>query len=142
VVDATDFSAAQRHVGDRVEVVGRIVAVEPGLSPSDDGVGRPFVNVNFAPSTGGIVTIAVWSEGLDRLTEMPSNSLVGRWASVTGLIEPARAGREAEQLSMTVEQLGQLQWLSEREAKFRLASIGKPPPRRNRDIVRAVAEGR
>lgn len=141
VVDALDFAAASRHVGDRVELIGRIVEVMPGVDKRKEG-GRPFVYMSFAPSAGDMVKISVWSEGLDRLAEQSSNRLVGRWASVTGLIDPPvvspRHGHT--HLGITVEQVDQMQWLSEAEARFRLASIGKTLPLRNRDIVKAIAE--
>lgn len=140
VVDAADFAAASRHVGDRVELVGRIVAVEPGVARRG-GQPTAFVNLNFAPSPGNVVKIAIWSEALEHLAELPSNGLVGRWLSVTGLIEPPLGADPRESyLGMTVEQFGQMQWLGEPEAKFRLASIGKPAPSRNRDIVKALAD--
>jgi hypothetical protein len=142
VVDAADFAAASQHVGDRVELIGRIVAVEPGVGRRG-GQATPFVNLNFTPSPGDMVKIAVWSEGLEHLAELPSNSLVGRWVSVKGLIEPPAAVQNGgdSSLMVTVEQFGQMQWLNETDAKFRLASIGKPMPSRNRDIVKALKDG-
>jgi hypothetical protein len=143
VVDALDFDAAEKHVGDRVELIGKIVEVKPGVGRRGRGRDRPYIFINFGPWRGRIVKISIWSEGLDKLKETPSNLWVGRWVSVTGLLDPVyRSHRFGyEHLSITIQEDGQIQHLDEAQARFRLQSIGKVIPPRNRDIVDTARTG-
>jgi hypothetical protein len=140
VVNALDFAAASRHVGDRVELIGKIIEVKPGVGRWAKAKGQPYIFINFGPWKGSIVKISIWSEGLKKLREKPSNSWIGRWVSVTGLVDPPYRSRRYRytHLSITIQEEGQIQQLDEGQARFRLASVGKETPRRNRDIVSAV----
>ena len=98
---------------------------------------------NFGSGRGNIVKISIWSEGLAKLKEQPSTAWVGRWVSVTGLIdvpyENKRYGHK--HLSITVQEDGQIQQLNETEAGLRLASISTASPPRNRAVVQGAASG-
>ena len=128
VVDALNFSAALQRVGDRVELIGRIVEIKPGARKRGKGPARRYVFINFGSWRGNIVNISIWSEGLAKLKEQPSNAWVGRWVSVTGLVDvPYESKRHGyKHLSITVHEDGQIQQLDEAEAGFRLASIARP----------------
>src|SRR4051794_27591500 len=63
VVDALDFSAALQGVGDRVELIGRIVEIKPGSRKRGKGAAKPYVFINFGSARGNIVRISIWSEG-------------------------------------------------------------------------------
>jgi hypothetical protein len=143
VVDALNFSAAMQRVGDRVELIGRIVEVEPGSRKSGKGPPKDYVFINFGSGRGNIVKISIWSEGLAKLKEQPSTAWVGRWVSVTGLIdvpyENKRYGHK--HLSITVQDDGQIQQLSETEAGFRMASMSAAPPPRDRGVAQGAASG-
>jgi hypothetical protein len=143
VVDALNFSAALPWVGDRVELIGRIVEVTQGSRKRGKGPAKHFVFINFGSGRGNIVRISIWSEGLAKLKERPSAAWVGRWVSVTGLMEvlfhSARQGYK--HLSITVQEEGQIQKIDESEAGFRLASIAKPPPPPNQKPSRAARPG-
>jgi hypothetical protein len=132
VVDALNFSAAMQRVGDRVELIGRIVEVTPGSRKAGKGPPKRYVFINFGSSRGNIVKISIWSDGLAKLKEEPSTDWIGRWVSVTGLIdvpyENKRYGHK--HLSITVQEDGQIQQLSETEAGVRLASISTAAPSR------------
>jgi hypothetical protein len=132
VVDALNFSAAMQRVGDRVELIGRIVEVTPGSRKAGKGPPKRYVFINFGSSRGNIVKISIWSDGLAKLKEEPSTDWIGRWVSVTGLIdvpyENKRYGHK--HLSITVQDDGQIQQLSETEAGLRLASISTAAPSR------------
>ncbi len=123
-----------QRVGDRVELIGRIVEVKPGSRKAGKGPPKRYVFINFGSSRGNIVKISIWSDGLAKLKEQPSTAWIGRWVSVTGLIdvpyENKRSGHK--HLSITVQDDGQIQQLSETEAGFRLASISTAPPPRDR----------
>jgi len=131
VVDALNFSAALQHVGDRVELIGRIVGVKPGSRKRGKGPAKRYVFINFGSWRGNIVKISIWSEGLAKLKEQPSNAWIGRWVSVTGLMDVPYETKRYKHLSITVQEDGQIQQIDEAQAGFRLASIS-PPPRDGR----------
>src|SRR5215471_3628099 len=134
VVDALNFSAALQRVGDRVELIGRIVEVKPGSRKRGKGPAKHYVFINFGSWHGNIVKISIWSEGLAKLKERPSKGWIGRWVSVTGLVDvPYESKRHGyKHLSITVHEDGQIQQLDEAEAGFRLARISTPPPSTDR----------
>src|SRR5207245_164850 len=141
VVDALNFSAAMQRVGDRVELIGRIVEVKPGSRKAGKGPPKRYVFINFGSSRGNIVKISIWSDGLAKLKEQPSTAWVGRWVSVTGLMDVPYENRRYghEHLSITVQEDGQIQQISETEAGFRLASISTAPPLRDRGVAQGAA---
>src|SRR6266581_3690729 len=143
VVDALNFSAAMQRVGDRVELIGRIVEVEPGSRKSGKGPPKRYVFINFGSGRGNIVKISIWSEGLAKLKEQPSTAWIGRWVSVTGLIDvPYENKRYGHRhLSITVQEDGQIQQLSETEAGLRMASISTAPPPGDRSVAQGTASG-
>ena len=130
VVDALDFSAALQSVGDRVELIGRIVEVKPGSRKCGKGAAKPYIFINFGSARGNIVRISIWSEGLAKLKERPSKGWIGRWVSVTGLMDVAYQNKRygLKHLSVTVLDDGQILQIDEAEAGFRLASIAKADP--------------
>ena len=135
VLEATNYAACLRHVGDRVELIGRIVE----LKQDKTRYGKPYVFINFGHLKGNIVKITIWSEGLRALTARPDVSWVGRWVSVVGLLEPpyrnARYGYS--HLSITVTPSNQIHQLPEAEARFRLGARTAPPSA-NQDVLRGI----
>ena len=83
VVDSLDFSAALRRVGDRVELIGRIVEVKPGTRKRGKGPAKQYVFINFGSARGNIVRISIWSEGLAKLKEQKHLLTVGETESFT-----------------------------------------------------------
>jgi hypothetical protein len=140
VVDALNFSAALQRVGDRVELIGRIVEIKPGSRKQGKGPNKRYVFINFGSWSGNIVKISIWSDGLARLKDKPSAAWVGRWVSVTGLMDVHETKRYRH-LSITVQEEGQIQWLDEAQAGFRLASIVMAPPPRDRVSTGAASSG-
>jgi hypothetical protein len=141
VVDALNFSAALQRVGDRVELIGRIVEIKPGSRKQGKGRSKRYVFINFGSWRGNIVKISIWSDGLARLKEQPSAKWIGRWVSVTGLIDVPYETKLYKHLSITVQDEGQIQWLDDAQAGFRLASIAMAPPPRDRDLTGAASSG-
>jgi hypothetical protein len=143
VVDALNFSAALQYVGDRVELIGRIVEIKPGSRQRGKGEAKRYVFINFGSWRGNIVKISIWSDGLAKLKEQPSKAWIGRWVSVTGLMDvPYESKRHGHKhLSITVQEDGQIQQLDEAEAGFRLASIAKAPPPRAHGAPAAALPG-
>lgn len=130
IVDALNFSTALQRVGDRVELIGRIVDVKPGSRKRGKGPAKHYVFINFGSWHGNIVKISIWSEGLAKLNEPPSKAWIGRWVSVTGLMDVLYENKRHgyKHLSIAVHEDGQIQQLDEAEAGFRLASISTAPP--------------
>ncbi|HEY3641200.1 MAG TPA: hypothetical protein VGL31_08895 [Xanthobacteraceae bacterium] len=143
VVDALNFSAALQRVGDRVELIGRIVEVKPGSRKRSKGPAKRYVFINFGSWRGNIVKISIWSDGLAKLKEQPSKAWIGRWVSITGLMDvPYESKRHGHKhLSITVQEDGQIQQLDETEAGFRLASISTAPPPRDRGLPGVAPSG-
>jgi hypothetical protein len=140
VVDALNFSGALQRVGDRVELIGRIVEIKPGSRKQGKGPNKRYVFINFGSWRGNIVKISIWSDGLKRLKEQPSDGWVGRWVSVTGLMDVHETKRY-KHLSITVQEEGQIQWLDDAQAGFRLASITTASPTRDRVLTGAASSG-
>jgi hypothetical protein len=138
VVDALNFSAALQRVGDRVELIGRIVEIKPGSRKQGKGPSKRYVFINFGSWRGNIVKISIWSDGLARLKDQPSAAWMGRWVSVTGLMDVHETQRY-KHLSITVQDDGQIQWLDDAQAGFRLASIAMAPQSRDRVVTGAAS---
>src|SRR6266700_1739626 len=139
VVDALNFSAALQRVGDRVELIGRIVEIKPGSRKQGKGRSKRYVFINFGSWRGNIVKISIWSDGLAKLKEQPSAKWIGRWVSVTGLMDVPYETKLYKHLSITVQEEGQIQWLDDAQAGFRLASIAMAPPSRDRGLMGAAS---
>ncbi len=127
VCDATNYSQVLRMVGSRVELVGRIHSVKKGWALNR----KPYVFVNFSDWRGQAVKLAIWVDGMDAINpNVPDDSWVGRWVSVTGLVDPPYSNKVRStsytHLSITITAPGQIQSIAERDAKFRLGVAGRP----------------
>ncbi|MBK9317801.1 MAG: hypothetical protein IPM91_02450 [Bacteroidetes bacterium] len=113
------------HVGERIELVGRVSAVKSGTTKYGD----PYLFVNFGGSwPNHTSTLAIWSEALSAFEKSGVNlsSIKNKWVSVTGVINVHQGVPQIE-----IEQVTQLQFLSgEDEANNRLRL--KPAPRTSR----------
>lgn len=148
VCDATKYAQVLTQVGSRIELIGQIHSVRPGFGANK----KPYVFVNFSDWLGQAVKLSIWSDGMKAIgSNLPDESWVGRWLSVTGLVDPpykgkAKAGSYTH-LSLTITATGQIQQLPEQEAKFRLRGLGHasavhPVPSRNADVLSNMAKGR
>lgn len=119
VLSALEYSACLQRVGDKVEVIGKIIDVKLNRARN----GKPYIFVNFGDWRGNIFKISIWSEGLKVLHVKPDASWVGKWISVIGLMEPpfANAKYKYSHLAITVTTIGQMTVLSETDARWRLA---------------------
>jgi len=125
VVDARDYAVSAQHVGDRIELIGKIVEVKDGVGKYGRGKSRKYVFVNFGPWRGNIVKLSFWSEAMDRISEQPSNTWVGRWVSVTGLLDPPYRSRRwgYSHLSISVYDDGQINLIDTGTVQVRKRSI-------------------
>jgi hypothetical protein len=126
VVDASRYVAAASRVGQRVELIGRIVGVRQGRTRH----GKPYVFLNFADWRGNAVKIAIWSAGLATFPTKPSESWVGRWISVTGLLDPPYVNPNYgySHISITVNNASEVQQLQRVDAEYRLSARPKTEP--------------
>lgn len=138
VVDATNYQTALALVGDKVELIGRIVSVVNGETRNH----ADYIFVNFSDWRGLAVKLNIWSDGLAALgSEMPTENWVGRWVTISGLLEPPFSKRTKTysytHISISVTQRGQIQIINESEAMFRLGkAVQKNVEHRNAHVVR------
>lgn len=123
LLSATDYAACLRAVGDKVEVIGRIVEVKLDTTRG----GKPYIFINFGPWQGSIFKVSIWSDGLAHVRAKPDASWVGKWVSVVGLMEPPYLNKKFRysHLSITVGASGHMAPVTEQEAQWRLAGAGK-----------------
>ncbi len=123
VVNGADFAQCCRHVGDRVEVVGRVVGVVEDASSCP---GATCLRVEFGEADFDTVSLRVWPEALPEVDDAVHHSWVGQWISAIGLVEPvsseATDGQRRKLLSISIIEPSQLQQLPEGEARYRLES--------------------
>lgn len=119
VLDSSNYSLCLASVGDKVELIGKVVEVKEGKTR----YGKPYIFINFGPWKGEIVKITIWSEGLKAIKDAPTARWKGQWVSVTGLMEPPYVSKRFKysHLAITVTQSGQLHKITEEQARFRLA---------------------
>lgn len=120
VVSALDYDACLRRVGDKVEVIGKIIEVKLDKARNS----KPYIFINFGDWQGRIFKISIWSEGLAALRSKPDSSWAGKWVSVIGLMEPPYVSKKYKysHLSITVATVGQMTVLSEADASWRLSA--------------------
>lgn len=140
VLNANNYLDCLKYVGDKVELVGKIYEVNSAKTK----FGKPYIFINFGDWKGNIVKITIWSEGLSILQSIPDQSWVGKWITVTGLIEPPFSNKKFNytHLSTTITKNNQLQLITETEAKFRLNAIFSQSTlnsnKLNRDILKDI----
>ena len=119
VLSALEYSACLKRVGDKVEVIGKIIDVKLNKTRN----GKPYIFVNFGDWRGNIFKISIWSEGISALPSKPDASWIGKWISVIGLMEPPYVSGKYKysHISITVTAIGQMTVLSETDARWRLA---------------------
>jgi hypothetical protein len=126
VLSATSYEACLKRVGDKVEVIGRIVEVKGATARN----GKPYIFINFGNWRGKIFKISIWSEGLAVISKAPDDSWIGKWISVVGLMEPPYSSRRysCSHVSINVTANGQIALVSELEAKRRLGLASSRVP--------------
>ncbi|RYY02187.1 MAG: protein kinase family protein [Gammaproteobacteria bacterium] len=129
VCNAIKYDDVLIQVGNRIELVGKIHSIKLGLSKK----GKQYLFINFSIWSGKAVKLAIWSDQLDILgPNVPDQVWVGRWLSVTGLVDPPYHGQAGKvrytHLSITITGKGQIQQLSEAEAAYRLNREGAKFP--------------
>jgi hypothetical protein len=114
ILDGSQRGQVLEHVGERVEIIGRIGGSYRGTTQ----YGNPYVFLNIGTFPNQTFTIVVWSEGIAALNErgITISSLTSEWISITGVISPYMGKAQ-----MTLEGASQIQVLgSESIAKAKL----------------------
>lgn len=122
VLDAASYTKFASHVGQMVELVGRIVEVKRDIGKFGRGKGKPYVFINFAPWNGPCVKINLWSDALDKGGVVPMASWVGKWVTIKGLVEPVYRSPKYkyQHISISATAPSQIVQLTDAEAQYRL----------------------
>ena len=127
IVDARNFARCCAHVGDRVELIGRIVRVASSHATTPD---KASLRVEFAERSHDVVCLKIWPDALAGLTQAPDQTWVGLWLSTVGLVEPVHsAGQGAQRrkyVAISITEQLQLHRLTESEAQHRLRGQRRP----------------
>lgn len=121
VLEGSDYEHCVKNVGNRVELIGRIIEVRNTTTR----FGKPYVFLNFGPWRGKIVKITIWSTGLATFKSNPDDSWIGKWISVVGLMEPPYARSKYPHPTITVSKSNELSIITHEEAQFRLGKTKK-----------------
>ena len=121
VINALDFYAFQKNVGQMVELVGKIQNVKGG----NNKYGKPYVFVNFSDWRKSGVKINIWNNAIENGGVLPDESWIGKWVTIKGLVEPPFTSPKvmAAHIAITANALSQITKLTEDEAKYRLGEV-------------------
>ncbi len=137
VVPASQFVRVSHFVGQRVELIGKVVDVRSGkTSFGASPVLRPYIYLDFLPvSQGKVVRVKVLPEVIEGHTGsrnlLPHDGWVGRWVTVSDVVQPVRYinhpafSSGVGEASIHVDHLSQIRDIPEAEARFRLAGQNK-----------------
>lgn len=128
VVAAADYQACFAEVGNKVEVVGKIIEVYEGIAKNK----RPYIFINFGDWKGEMFKIAIWHETLAKLKDIPSKSWIGKWISIKGLMDQPFTqmyyGKPSyTHISITLTGSRDMTLLSEQDAQWRLNTYRSRP---------------
>ena len=123
IVAAADFANCCKHIGDRVELIGRVVRVANATEPRS---AARCLRVEFGAQLHDMTCLKVWPGSHSNRDATPDETWVGKWVSAVGLVEPVAQGPAAAQrqkhISLSISEPFQLQRLTEAEALYRLRS--------------------
>lgn len=120
VVDASNYEAALKEVGEFVELVGRVVSVR-NANTKDNG--RPYAFVNFGKwKPGKSVRLTVWSQVLQKMKDKPDDSWEDRWLSIQGFLQRRQEQDGRVYVQLVVSASAQIHTIDEQEAQYRLDS--------------------
>jgi hypothetical protein len=118
VVDATNFAQCCSHVGDRVEMIGKIVRVALDSSPHTD---TPCLRVEFANQSHDMACLKIWPEALDNGRNVPDATWAGQWVRAIGLVEPVHSALSGsghhKDVAISITDSSQLHRLTAAEAR-------------------------
>lgn len=118
VLDASNYDAALPHVGEVVELVGKVTDIKHSLTK----YGNPYYFINFGDWRGNILKISVWNDYLKKNSKIDFNSLKGHYISVIGLLNPpyVSARWNYSHLDISLDVNTPLRVITAEEAAYRL----------------------
>lgn len=146
VLDASDYAEAERLVGDRVELIGRVAAVKVDFDRNH----QRYAFVNFGDWRQCAVKVQIWSNVLASFSRAPDQTWKGRWISVTGLVQaPFETKSGYDHIGIEIEDESEIRFVTEDEALFRLGkrnrmSAGSQPvsaPGSNQSLIEEIRRG-
>lgn len=122
ILDAREKGQLLEHIGERVEIVGRITSRYNGTTH----YGAPYIFLNFGRFPNQTFTIILWSEGITALNDrgISIDSLTLQWVSIEGVVSSYQGKPQ-----MTLEGASQIQILgNENKARDKLnyQQVSKP----------------
>ncbi len=117
VITADNYAAVCGQIGNVIEIVGKVVKVHAGKTKYGD----PYWFVFFNDGKN-VVKLNFWSDTKTNIPGGPSQSWVGSWFSITGLVDPVYSGRFGNSVSITPSTKNAVRKITENDAKSRLAS--------------------
>lgn len=132
VLNPSNYFECLYYVGQRVELVGKIIEVSKRKDKNDND----YYFVNFGDWREKIVKLSIWSDSIKIFKDPPGRGWVDRWVSVTGLMDPEFTNtRGYKSLSVTITQANQIHFLTYPEAQRRLYNQWKPPATQRQQIT-------
>ncbi|RIJ85176.1 hypothetical protein RSP822_17210 [Ralstonia solanacearum] len=121
VIDASNFAAAFKELGEVVELVGKVMSVKADGRTRN---GRPYAFVNFGNwRTGDSVRLTIWSQVLEKMQAKPQDSWEDdKWISIKGLLQKREEANGRITVQLVVSTPTQIHFISEEEAQYRLNS--------------------
>ena len=102
IVAAADFANCCKHIGDRVELIGRVVRVANATEPRS---AARCLRVEFGAQLHDMTCLKVWPGSHSNRDATPDETWVGKWVSAVGLVEPVAQGPEAAQRQKHISHL-------------------------------------
>lgn len=142
VCHAKDYDSVYQQLENRIELIGKIYETKSSMTK----LGKKCVFVNFSDWRENSVKLAIWEDGLKNIRpEIPDENWIGEWVSVTGMINqyiPKKTSRYTH-LYITITKKGEIQRLTEEEARFRLGEERVGPKKISRplnsDVLKTMA---
>ena len=160
VMNGADYDLCESLVGQKIEIVGKVVLVKVDVTKrgKKGRRGQPYVFINFGKWNDKSVKLTIWSDALANFASVPDSDLEGKWISCTGLIDPPYHGKfygkDYSNVGITIERESQIEVISKSEADFRLGvknrtktlatkinTTARQASSSNRDILRQIKGG-
>lgn len=144
VLDGSQRGQILEHIGERVEVIGKIGDSKSGSTKN----GYPYLFVNFGSFPNQTFTIVLWSEVLILLKKsgIEATSLRGKYVSITGVLNVYHSeyrGLVTSRPQITLEIPSQLQILEDEsaaKAKLNYHTVSTPLNVKSNPLPKTVKE--
>ena len=127
VLNATNFARCCAHIGDRIELIGRVRCV--AREDVSDATGTSL-RVEFGDAREDMVCLSIWPDACEPGQNGHAGLEPGQWLSAIGLVDPilteVSGDRSYKSVSIAITEPSQLRLLTEVEALHRLAAHDGP----------------